>query len=407
VITTKSEIQGGQSLRVALVHSFYGSRQPSGENLQVTAELEALLAVGVDAHLFATHTDEREHEPLYRTRAALRVASGHGTSPLAELRDFGPDVVHVHNLFPNFGRRWVRDIEAPVVVTLHNFRFGCSAGTLFRAGALCTDCSPGRPWPGIRHRCYRGSLAATVPLALAQLGGPAADPLLARADRILCLCRRQQTMLRAGGVAPDRMRDWTNFLPDALVPAPVPSTAPREGALFAGRLDPEKGCLALVEAWPDDIPLHIAGDGAERPAVESAGAGRPIAVLGAVSRRRVVELMATSQALVLPGRWPEGSRAPLVYMEALASGLPMVVLRTSEVADRVRQDGTGATVTGPAEIAAAVVDVASDRAMASRCRRVFEAEFTATAWTGRTLALYRELIANATQRPSLAPDGRR
>jgi len=57
--------------------------------------------------------------------------------PLKTIRRFRPDIVHIHNLFPNFGRRCVEDINVPVVHTVHNYRPLCANGLLFfRRSAL-------------------------------------------------------------------------------------------------------------------------------------------------------------------------------------------------------------------------------------------------------------------------------
>src|SRR6266702_8426604 len=93
------------------------------------------------------------------------VATGFGADPTEDLRRFAPDVVHVHNLLPNFGTRWLDRWPGPVVATLHNFRSMCPAGTLYRSGHVCTACPDGNPGAALRHACYRGSTLATLPLA--------------------------------------------------------------------------------------------------------------------------------------------------------------------------------------------------------------------------------------------------
>jgi hypothetical protein len=35
----------------------------------------------------------------------MRVATGYGRNPLKAIKDFSPDVVHVHNLFSTFRHR--------------------------------------------------------------------------------------------------------------------------------------------------------------------------------------------------------------------------------------------------------------------------------------------------------------
>lgn len=390
----------GVSLRVAVVHSFYGTAQPSGENSQVVSEVNALRRAGVDARLVAIHTDDAETERLYRVRAGLRVATGVGRSPLPALEELAPDVVHIHNLFPNFGRRWVRNVAVPTVVTLHNFRFSCAKGTLFRDGEMCTDCPDGDAWAGVRHRCYRGSAAATLPLAIAQRHGPASDPVLEHADRILCLAARQRELLVTSGVPADRLVQWANFLPEPIEP-PHPlerSCPPPQGCLFVGRLSEEKGALDLVRAWDDHTMLKVVGDGPQLAKIRETAEGRRVEVLGPLPRQRVLDLMTESAVLIMPGGWPEGSNTPLVYLEALASGLPVVVRTVCDVSNRVANEGTGAVVDATADIPGAAARVAGDRSLRTRCRAVYEANYTEDTWVRRTIALYASLSSGTRRR---------
>ena len=83
------------------------------------------------------------------------------------LRKLRPDVVHVRNTFPNWGTAWLREWAPRTVATVHNYRPVCAAGTLFRDGHECRDCLSLPTLPAVKHACYRGSRAATLPLALA------------------------------------------------------------------------------------------------------------------------------------------------------------------------------------------------------------------------------------------------
>jgi glycosyltransferase involved in cell wall biosynthesis len=375
------------SLRVAVVHSFYSSGQPSGENVQVEAEVDLLVTEGVDARLFAIRTDDAQRERLHALRAAARVATGVGQSPLAAIADFGADVVHVHNLFPNFGRAWVRQLHVPLVATLHNFRFTCANGLLFRDGRVCTDCVAQRPWPGLRHRCYRGSAVATLPLTIANWRGPAVDPVLSSAARILCPSSRQRLVLEAAGLG-DRVVEWPHFLPDHLDPGGLDS-AGRDGVVCAARLTPEKGVVELVRGWSGDVVLRVAGDGPLRAETERAARGRNVELVGALARPELLALMAASAALAVPGTVPE--TGPLTYVEALACGLPVIARRGSDMGERVIADATGCVVAAPAEMPAAAELLADDDAVRARCRRVFAERYSAETYARRALDLYRSL----------------
>src|SRR4051794_9618955 len=107
-------------MKVAVVHSFYSSAQPSGENQVVLDQVEYLRRAGHDVLVVDRHTDETKDAVLFSSRAGLTAASGIGASPATVLRRFVPDVVHLHNTFPNWGPTWLRVWGPRTVVTLHN-----------------------------------------------------------------------------------------------------------------------------------------------------------------------------------------------------------------------------------------------------------------------------------------------
>lgn len=379
------------SLRIAVVHSFYASGQPSGENEAVRDQVRALRTAGHEVALVAAHTDALAARRFYAVRATARVATGRGRSPVAALRDFAPDLVHVHNLFPNFGRGWVRSWDGPLVATLHNYRPLCAGATLSRDGITCTRCLDGDPWAGVRHGCYRDSRLATAPLAWANRRGAVDDPLLRRADRLVVVSELSRRMYLRARIEADRVALIPNFVDD-----PGPCTAPRtdgpprERWVFAGRLSAEKGVLDLVRRWPESVPLDIVGDG---ELLDPARATAPSSVrfLGRLDRAELRRRLPSYLGLVFPSRCLEG--APLVQVEALAAGLPILAFDGSSVAESVRSLGTGATV-GWQEPLAPVLTAASERfpGLRAHCRRVFDTYFTERAWLRQAEQLYREAL---------------
>lgn len=389
-------------MRVAVVHDFHRGAVPSGENVVVDAEVAALERAGVAVRLLAVDNDEMEHRPLARLRAAGTVVSGVGVSPLDLLHGFSPDVIHVHNLFPFFGTRWLRHTPCPVVTTQHSFRPMCANGYLFRDGAPCTACPDGRPWSGVRHRCYGGSRMATVPLAVAGRGGAARDPLLVAARRVIVLSERSRRVYLGAGIPESKLvRDW-HFVPGSLAAGtPVDGSRTgtgvgqgRQGAprwLFVGRLSAEKGIARLVAAWPDTHHLTVIGDGPERTALERSVAGRPIDLVGARSRTEVLAAMAGAVGLVFPSLWQE--TFGLVYAEALSVGLPTLAFPDNVVADAVEADGTG--VVASWDDVERSLDGAATRfpSLRSRCREAFDLRYTERAFITRRLAFYDDVFS--------------
>jgi glycosyltransferase involved in cell wall biosynthesis len=321
---------------VAFVHSYYSGGKPSGENVMVDAEAEALRRAGHTVHLAGRQTDHLEGRPGYAAMAAFSTATGFGPSPVGELWATEVDVVHVHNLFPNFGRAWLRTLSKPLVVTLHNYRPLCAAATLFRDGATCTACLDG-PLPGLRHGCYRGSRVATLPLSLGQRS--LRRDLLGRADRLIVLSELQRELYVRAGVDERKLVVVPNFVPDALDRGPGPGGA---GWVFAGRLDDAKGIVELVGRWPRELRLTVFGAGPLLARAEELARGKDITFAGHQPREAVTAAVRNARGLVFPSRWPEPFG--LAYAEAMAAGTPVLARRPAAAAQFVGEHGTGVAV---------------------------------------------------------------
>jgi glycosyltransferase involved in cell wall biosynthesis len=365
------------------VHSYYSSRQPSGENVIVDLQVEALRRAGHEVGVIARRTDALEQHRLYPLQAGLRVATGRGASPETEIGRFAPDVVHVHNLFPNFGRAWVRRVGVPVVATLHNYRPICPAGTLFRDGAACTLCPDARSArPALTHRCYKDSTVATAPVVLGTRF--AADPVLASARRIITLNDDMRRAYAAVGVPEERLLTVPNFVASA-------ATGGRHDGgfwVFVGRLSEEKGVLPLVRDWPVGPRLKVVGSGPLEEAVR-ASAGPTVELVGHLPHAEVRSLLGAARGLVFPSLWPEG--LPTVYLEALAAGLPVLASPESVVGSLVAADGTGLVRSSSIGDDLARIERDFD-ALQRRCRAVFEARYTEDAWVESMVQVYRSLL---------------
>ena len=370
-------------MRVTVVHNYYSSRIPSGENAVVDDGVAALREAGHEVAVVARSNDTMARDLPGLAKAAVVVATGRGASPLAEIRATEPDVVHVHNLFPNLGRTWVRDLDVPLVATLHNFRYLCAAASFFRDGGECYDCLERSPLHAVRHRCAQDSLLQTVPLALAATRG-ARDPLLARADVLVTLSDRAADLFARAGVPGERLHVGRNFLPRSRDPGRGEGG---EAWLFAGRLDETKGIAELLAEWPRDVPLLVVGDGPLREQVV-AGCTGEIRYLGPLPRADVVALMRHSRGLVIPSRWVEGF--PTVHIEALAAGCPVLAWDPTSSAAFIRQAGGGAAPAHRGELARVLADLDGEFAAGrGHARAVFEEYFGQDVFVAQSERLYR------------------
>lgn len=110
------------------------------------------------------------------------------------------------------------------------------------------------------------------------------------------------------------------------------------GLLFVGRLDPEKGVEdAIAAAARADMPLTVAGDG---PLLDRLARAHPeVTFLGWTPRAALAGLVAQARALVMPSRYPEPFG--LVAVEAVQSGLPVILSHSAFLANEIVRNGLG------------------------------------------------------------------
>jgi glycosyltransferase involved in cell wall biosynthesis len=164
--------------------------------------------------------------------------------------------------------------------------------------------------------------------------------------------------------------------------------------LVIGTLHEVKGQTHLIEACRQarsrgtDVHLVLVGDGPDRPAltaqVREARLDQVVSFSGAVAQPRVRELLAASDVLVVPSvPSADGRREglPVVIVEAMAVGVPVVASRLSGIPEIVRHEETGLLVApGDADgLAAALVRIAGRPAfadeLADRAHALVAAEF--------------------------------
>lgn len=384
--------------RVAIVHSFYRSDAPSGENATVMRQFRMLADAGVDVTLLSVYTDELQRRLGYELTTAINVVSGRGMSPVEKLRSLSPDIIHVHNLFPNVATDWLDSSTAAIVTTLHNYRPLCSAATLSRNGRDCTLCIDRSSWNAVKYACYHGSRLATLPLAVRNRRGPASDPVLSGSDMLLAPSETVKRTYEQAGITNIRiLRQPT----EARVSA---NRRDDGGALFLGRLSADKGILNLLQAWPASRRLTVIGKGPlERDAVELAAVrGLDVDFRGFVSDEELTELLGSARVLVFPSTWREG--APAVYAEALSVGVPVLAVAGNAVADAVAADATGVVIPnlGVTELTAGLREIDEHwDALSTRARHVYGNNYTIDHWLEGVNAAYRDAIALRRSRISL------
>ncbi len=331
--------------RVTVVHSYYRESSISGENLAVDMQIAALEVAGATVDIVARFTDMLRNRRFYAAESWARVASerdvGGAALPPCENDNH---ILLVHNLFPNFGINRVINWQGPLVAVMHNFRTFCANGLLLRDGKFCDKCIGGNSIGAVQYGCYKGSRIASIPLAITTRGGARRNPLLTRADRVICQSTRAETLFVESGVDPAKISMIPGFTPEPITEPNSPAKSDRW--VFVGRLSPEKGLLNLVKEWPVDVKLDVIGDGEERPSILDA-MPNSVELLGRKQHEEVLTTLGSYRGLIYPGLCSEGAY-PMVVREALARGVPVLAAEGSSAADLIDSRG-GSLVYRPGE----------------------------------------------------------
>jgi len=153
---------------------------------------------------------------------------------------------------------------------------------------------------------------------------------------------------------------------DAILPPYVPtraipwSAAAGPGAVFAGRLSPEKGAAEAIEiAQAAGIAIDVYGDTYDeqyaREQIDPRREAPGVAVHGGVARTALWAAMARAAVVVCPARWDEPFG--MAAAEAQACGTPVVAFKRGGLGEMIADGVTGFLV-APDDIRGAAEGVA-------------------------------------------------
>ncbi len=237
-------------------------------------------------------------------------------------------------------------------------------------------------------------------------GGRAIARRCRRADAFVAISEAVRRELVGAGYEESRIVDLPNGVPIPDEPwSPRPDSIENPHAIFIGRLAPEKGLHALVDAWPivrrwfPGARLTLVGEGPERPALEAriAGLGLVDAIRLPGSSTDAPAFLASSDLFVLPSR-EEGMSIAL--LEAMALGMPLVATAIPGNLKLVA-DGLHGRLTPPDDpeaLARAIVALWSDldaaASMGREARRLVIERYSIGAVARAHLDLFEGLVSS-------------
>jgi glycosyltransferase involved in cell wall biosynthesis len=175
--------------------------------------------------------------------------------------------------------------------------------------------------------------------------------VFAAADKVIAVSQFIADSLRAAGCAPQKtVLHYIGVDTEFFSPGPGIRAANR--ILFVGRLVTKKGLVHLIRAMPkvlQTVPgaeVVVAGDGSLRQAMEREAAALrvPVTFLGVQTPTQIRDLMRGASVLCGPGVVAgsgDTEGLPISFLEAQATGLPVVVSTSGGSEEGVVQGETG------------------------------------------------------------------
>jgi len=252
-----------------------------------------------------------------------------------------PDIVHIHNLFPSIGPTayWIcKRNTIPIVQHIHNYRFVCPKGIMFRNGKICTLCiRKNFSYYSIIFGCYSQSRIASAFISISYLLHKLIKTFDLIDKYIFPSKFIQELYLKHLNI--DKAKtSYLNYFTEA--PKVSHKNKKRDYFLYIGRLSEEKGIIKLLPIFVKlKYKFIIVGDGPLRSEIIPYAKYSNIVYLGQVFANKKNDLIAQAKAVIIPSVFFE--IGPITLLESFSNGTPVIVPNEGIFKERVINNKTG------------------------------------------------------------------
>ncbi|HNQ49907.1 MAG TPA: glycosyltransferase [Candidatus Omnitrophota bacterium] len=351
----------GKRKKVMIVSNLFPPFFQGGAEISAYEQASAMKRAGHRIHVFCGKLDNarmryrpvKEKGPFDITRIRLHASDFDSHRPCFDnpdilclfrdtLRDFAPDVVHIHNLagFPDGIVTEIKKLHIPVVMTVHDYWLICMKKTLLTdAGSVC-----GKYDPSCSH-CMSATPLRDRNVRLKNT--------MSTVDFFICPSRHMADSLEKAGFSHDKIR----VIPYGIQTARFKRSRAvlSNGKMFTfgyvGYLGPHKGVEILLRAFDllrnkDRAVVDLVLCGYERTYLKQitdmcAGLGisRRVRFYSRLPNTRIDAAYSKINCFVLPSIWPENH--PVSITEAMASGIPVIASDIGGTRELVEDRKTG------------------------------------------------------------------
>ncbi|HEY4427430.1 MAG TPA: glycosyltransferase [Solirubrobacteraceae bacterium] len=254
-----------------------------------------------------------------------------------------------------------------------------AAGAVERAFAGIYDAIRGEDYDVVHNHAFDPPAVTLATGASARVVHTLHLPPDAAMAEALDQAARLDAAPTVAGVSASQASAWSRLIDvDAILPPNVPtssipfSPADGFGAVFAGRLSPEKGAAEAIQiALAAGMRIDVYGEPYDplytREQIDPRGGDPGVLVHPPVPRRTLWRTLAGAAVVLCPARWEEPFG--MLAAEAQACGTPVVAFRRGAL-EEVVDDGVTGFLVPPGDIgAAAAAAVGASGLSRAECRR--------------------------------------
>lgn len=345
-------------MKVLIIHNSGSSQLPSGELVVAENELQAIRQAGVECNLHIVYNDEINAGNLFKKIVAgLNVFWSYPSYKLVgKLIDkYKPDIVHFHSVLPLLTLSAFHACKkkgVPVVQTLHNYRWICVEGGLFKDNWYCEKCVSDTGWQGVFYGCSRNSYLISLALFLNNLFYRKSRLLFSLVDKFIAVSEFVKEKHLQAGFPEDKIVVKYNGLDIKRSERVDIDPFLKKGVTFVGRMKVAKGThiLKKIVGKMKDTPFNIVGSGPDLDELvqfcKDSGLSN-VKFWGKLEAPKVHDIISKSACVIMPSIFAEAF--PMVSIEAMMHETPLVASRIGGLVGIVQKSGCGIIV-NPADI---------------------------------------------------------
>jgi len=324
-------------MKIVQVYNAY--QYASGEDTVVEEEKRLLESNGHRVIQFLKHNKEiTAYSKNEQIRFALNLR---GSKKIAlEFKQLllkeKPDVCHVHNVFSIITPviySVCKELNIPVVQTLHNYRLLCTNTLFFRNGQVCELCMGKSLYNSIKYKCFRDSYVMTSVMADSLQYHRKKGTWHEHIDAYICLSEFAKAKFTQGGLPENKLHIKPNSTAKQIIDIKY-----EDFFLYVGRLEAAKGLsdfISLVKQKPH-IQFIAIGHCDDPELFKDLN---NLQYLGQRNKADVIAYMSRCKALIFPSKMYEGM--PMVIIESFALKKAVLARNLGVMATMIKHNENG------------------------------------------------------------------